>query len=193
MSPVTGLIVTQHELDYMNAAQKRLTAELRSLETRSTITVAANSRTAKLPDDVVRLEGLFYQAKPLRRMTNQQLLQLLDDDGSGTSITDLLMYAIVGRTLYLWPVPTATIALTAFYSRRAADANSGSTFEVSAEAERVLERLTAAYRLMDDGQPELAQAELAGYAQDVARLRNRYTTQHGTNESMRLPGRRRPR
>lgn len=189
MSPVSGLVVNQQELDYMNAAQKRLSADLRILEKRTTLTIPATVGTSVLPDEVIELTALYLDEMPLVPMTREQYLELADDAGTGTSISDLLMYAVIGRTLYFWPKPITATTLTAIYSYRAATMDSADEFELTGEAERVLERLVAAFKLMDDGQPELAQTELANYQEDVLRIRARFIRGMGEVERMRLPGR----
>ena len=103
-----------------------------------------------------------------------------------------LAFASVGRTLYLYPTSATAATLTAFYSYRPATIDTGSTFELLGTAERLIERLVSAYVLMDDGQPELSQAELAAYMIDAGRVKRRDRRSIGHGHSLLLAGRRRP-
>lgn len=190
------MISTQNELDYINAALKRVSSDTRLLEKKTTLTLPASTDFLPyltLPSEVVRLEAVYNGTSALQLIPTAEYMRLATGATSTTSnATTDMVCVIVGRRLYVWPGVSVAVPLTAIYSYRTADIDSSSTFELTGVAERLVERLSSAYALMDDGQPELAQTELQAYQIDSTRLRHRNRRAEGRGGVVRLAGRRRP-
>jgi hypothetical protein len=184
------MITNQTEVDYINSAQLRVAADTRVLKKKATLSVPAGSTTLALPIEVIRLEGLYNGTDPLVQVTISDYLGVVTQDITSFSL-DVVVFCVVGRTLYLFPSFTAATSLTAFYSYRPATIDSGSTLELTGQAERLVERLASAYALLDDGQPEVAQSELAAYLTDAGRLRRQEVRSEGGNGMVNLVGRQR--
>lgn len=176
-------ISTQAEIDYMEAAQQRVAADTRLLVKTATITVTAG--VSVLADEVIRLEALYDGSTPLGVIPVTDYMRITTGQPSADQAS---VFCVVGRTVYVYPAASTT--LTAYYSYRPPALESSASFALSGPAERLIERLAAAYVLMDDGQPELAQAELTSYATDAARLRRRSRRTDGRGGVLRVPGRR---
>lgn len=185
------VITTQIELDYMQAANQRVAADSQILQKRATLTLAAGSVTVGLPAEVVRLEALYQDTTPIDPIGVVEYMRLAS--GADAEIVESnARFALIGRTLYLWPgAPSSDTALTAIYSYRPATIDSGSTFELTGSAERLIERLVSSQVLIDDGQPELGQQELASYQVDLARLKRKTRRAEGGGRILRLAGKRR--
>jgi hypothetical protein len=172
------MITDQTELDYIQAAQLRVAADTRVLKKKATLTAAAGATTIALPDEVIRLEGLYNGSHALMPVGTSDYMVIVTGGGAGWSPA-IVCFTVVGRTLNIFPAFSVATDLTAFYSYRPATIDSGATLELSGRAERLVERLASAYALLDDGQPEVGQSELAAYLTDAGRLRR---------EDRRMPG-----
>ena len=184
-------IPTQGDLNYINYCQMRATADLRVVEVKTTLTASAATNTVALPDDVVRVTGLFINGLALTRMQEQDYLRLSSSSLTTADTGAAILYLILGRTLYIWPKPDSTTTVDIFYSKRSQQIDSSADLDVTGEAERLVERLVAAYKLIDDGQPELGQAELAMYLRDVVKIRRRYVRGKGVPQRFHVAGYRR--
>jgi hypothetical protein len=163
---------TQRQVDYTNDAQRRVTAESEILVTTLSLTVPAGDVGGLLDPSVVRVLAAFNGTTEQVRMTPGGYIRARSGGDALSTDTDAL-YTIIGRHLYLLPVPTADTVLTLICSIRSHDYTSAAALEVGGEYARVVERLAAAYALLDDGQPELAQQAMADYEADMQRLRLR--------------------
>lgn len=162
---------TQQQVEYIDQAQKRITADGRMLVKKTTLTTA-NLASVTLPADLVELKALLFGGTPAEPISTGDYLSFLTGDLSTATVTQsVIQYAIIGRTLYFWGTPV--VDATIVYVYRSATIDSSSTFQVTGEWERLMERLVGANILLDDGQPELALAELEQYAIDTTRLRRR--------------------
>lgn len=180
---MTITATTQQQIEYIDQAQKRLTADGRMLEKKTTL-ATANLASIALPSDLIELKALLFNGTPAEAIAWNDYLSFATGDLSTAAVEQsVIQYAVVGRTLYFWGTPT--VNATIVYTYRSPTIDSSSTFLVTGEWERVMERLVAANVLLDDGQPELALAELEQYAKDVTRLRRRYTA--GSGRTTRIP------
>ena len=183
------MITTQIELDYVQAANQRVSSDTLVLTKKTTLNLAADASTLALPPELIRLEALYIGSKTVPEVSAVDYMRLVT--GAVLNGSELA-FATVGRTLYVYPTSAQAVELTVFYSYRPAPIDSGSTFELTGVAERLVERLVSAYVLMDDGQPELSQAELAAYMIDAGRVKRRDRRREGHGHSLLLAGRRRP-
>lgn len=182
-------ITTQSEVDYIQSAQYRVASDTRVLKKKAPLTLLAGATSLTLPAEVIRLEGLFNGSDPVVPVRVVEYLQTVSASVAGWS-GDLMIFAVIGRSVYLHPTPSADLTLTAYYSYRPAAITSASSLELSGQAERLVERLAGAYLLVDDGQPELGQEELAAYYKDAGRLRHQTRRSEGMGGRISLSGRR---
>ncbi len=185
----------QLELDYAQAAQYRVTADTLVLEKQTTLLVPAESESVPLPDEVIRISAMFTDAgnEVLPATTMDYLL--MRTGGNPPPVTSFFLnrtiFVVIGRTLYVWPAPPVDTTFTVIYSYRSTVITSASPLEVSGIAARLVGRLAEAYALFDDGQPELAQAELGAYIKDAARVKRLHRRSEGRGSMLLLAGRRR--
>ena len=185
------MITTQTELDYMQAAYQRAAADIRALEKKTTLTLSAGAASLTLPAEVVRIEAIFNGTGAVSQIPTVEYMRLAS--GSTVTLSDSTgqFFCVIARTVYFWPTVGVDTPLTFFYSYRPADLDSSASFALVGPAKRLLERLASGYSLLDDGQPELAQAELLSYQKDAKRLRSRLRGGEGTGGQLQLAGRRR--
>lgn len=191
------MITSQAELDYIQAAHYRVAADSQLLEKRAFLTLPAGQTTIALPIELVNLEAV-YAPGPAATNQNQvapvpitEYLKIITGN-SGTLGTSQMIFCIVGRTLYLWPSSSTDVSLLVYYSYKPGPIDSSSMLALSGQAERLVERLASAYALLDDGQPELGQAELGAYYKDLGRVKHQNRRSEGMGGQLSLAGRRRP-
>lgn len=102
---VNGEIENQDALDGINLALDDLSIEAPRMEILS-LTVPANTRTITLPTDLLSLEELWYTNVEMTEVEN-----ILKLDPTVTGIPS--RYQVIGRTLYVHPIPTVETILTA--------------------------------------------------------------------------------
>ena len=165
------IALTQESIDHIEAAQQRVAAETRILVKRATLTITGSS--VALPDELVRIEGIYDGTQPLTQFGVPDYLGIVS--GSVVDPTDDTDFGflIIGRTLYVWPAPTKPKDLTVIYSYRPSSVSSDTALTLTGVAERLVERVASAYQLLDDGQPELGQQELSDYVDAAKQLRRR--------------------
>lgn len=185
-------ITEQVELDYMQAAQKRVAADTTLLEKRADVTVMLGATSVTLPVEVLELEAVYIGSNACTLIPTVEYLRIVTGSPILASDTPTsTFYVVIGRDLHIWPAPAAGVTLTLFYTYRPADITSTGSFEFVGYAKRLIERLTTAYMLFDDGQPELGQQELVLYQKDAQRLKRRNAAAQGTGGQLSLAGRRR--
>ena len=186
-------LTTQIEVDYMQAACQRVAADTMLLEKRAVVTIPVGETSVTLPAEVISISAVFNGNQPLTLLPTVEYMRLTT--GSPITISDQPLrafFVVVSRTLYIWPtVSGESVDLTLFYTYRPADITSTSTFEFVGYAKRLIERLTSAYILFDDGQPELGQQELVAYQTDAKRVARRNRGAQGGGGRLQVAGRRR--
>lgn len=188
------LTVTTETIDYINAAQIRVAADSGLLEKKDTLTLVGGEDSLLLPDEVVKIRALYANGVALTEVSPVTYMRLVT--GSPITVTNTQLvsnFANIGRSLYFWPTHGPDdITLTAIYTYRPEPIDSDSTLELTGMGEHLVEQLSGAYFLLDDGQPELAGGELANYFSQVNRLRGRQDRRIGGSGVLRQAGRRRP-
>lgn len=181
------VVATQEQIDYINAANKRIACETLLLETSDSPTWTAGSYTVAMPDNLIRYYSVYQGTTALQEVSAVDYLRVRS---GGAITTTRTVYCAIGRTFYLYPAATATTTITVHYAYRPDDLDATSTLELTGYAERLVERMAGAYLLLDDGQPELAQTELVSLAEDTLKLRRRHRRSHGHGSIMRTNKRR---
>ncbi len=188
------LVSPQMELDYIESAHQRVAADTELLEKRATVTILAGQSSVALDPEVISVSSVFNGSQPLTLIPTVEYMRLVT--GANVAISDpplRAFFVIVSRTLYVWPLVSGTdVTLTLFYTYRPAAITDASTLELVGNAKRLVERLTSAYILYDDGQPEVGQQELISYQNDAKRLAKRNRGAWGSGGALQLAGRRRP-
>jgi hypothetical protein len=164
----------QDTVDYANEAQMRVVADTRILIKRTTLAVTAGTAEYPLADDVIMLRSLIDANG--REVTNLSMFDVLRLKSGPLDPTSAGFYTI-GQTIGFYPTPATDGAYTVFYEARPAPFTSSSSFEVTGDAERLIDQLVAQMKLADDGQPELANNELAFYLVEMPRIRGRLRRQ----------------
>lgn len=162
---------TQDAVDYVNEAQMRVCGDTRILIKRGAVLVTAGTATYPLASDVIELRSVQDSTGaevPFLRILDVLSLQ----SGSGDPAQDGGYYTISGL-IGFWPTPTTDASYGIFYEARPAPFTSDATFEVTGDAQRLVDRLVAQMKLADDGQPELAAAERNFYQVEMSRVRSR--------------------
>lgn len=167
-----AIVITQESIDYINQANKRVAADTRILKKRVSSTQTASVSSVALDAEVVRIEAVYVGSTKLQLIGIPTYLETISQSET-TMTANTLSYTVIGRTLYFWPSLSVGDVLTLIYSYRPSDITSTTTFTLTGMAERLVERLSSAYFLLDDGQPELAQRELSDYLTDMTRLKRR--------------------
>ena len=178
---------TQLDVDYTNEAQMRVAAQTLLLEKKAVVTVPSGSRTVAIADDIVRITAAFAGTTRLESMTTDEMICELSAVYE-TNVSSTPMWALIGRTFYLTPAPSTDYRVTIIYAARPAAYESDQPLEVQGEAENLVERLVAAYRLIDDGQPERGAAELHSYEEDARLYQGVARSRGGTPRRMLVPG-----
>lgn len=160
----------QLDIDYMNEAQYRVAADTLCLEKQATLTIPAGETNVSLPDDVITIRSLVQGTTLLNEITTRDIVTL-QSAVSLVDVSDRTSYALVGRTLHVTPAPSQPLVLSIIYTARPAPYQSNHDLETLGESKVLVERLVAAMRLQDDGQPERAASELYGYSKDARRQR----------------------
>lgn len=163
--------ITQDALDYSNLAQQRVAADTHPLVKSVSIPTTSGVADYDVPDDVIQIRGVSDTQGELVFLPTGEALEFLSTAGMNGPV--FTSYYLIGETLSLLPIPTEDGSLTVWYFARPATLDSDSEFEVSGEAERILDRLVQAMRLADDGQTELAAEELAYYEAAALKIRHR--------------------
>jgi hypothetical protein len=92
--------------------------DARSQDTIATLTATANVQTLAGPSDVIDMRNLSVTStRPvysLEYMTPDNMFQLFGDGATGIP----QKYALVGNTIYLYPIPDAAYTLTCIYKQR---------------------------------------------------------------------------
>jgi hypothetical protein len=139
----------------------------------TTVTVNANTSTAALPADLIRVESLLNATVPMRVITEQGLLN--DTAVTNTGLVGLPSVVPVFYTVRLsaagvpqlavWPTPTANTTLTLTYVQRPAvmAGNTDTPGAIPADfhwllVEAAAERITANEEMLQMGQYAGAQA-----------------------------------
>ena len=161
----------QDAVDYSNAAQYRVVADTRCLTKVFTLTVAAGQELYGLPDDVISLLAVLDGSASLTYLSAFEALRL--STAPNFMLVPQTRFYAVGRTIGILPVPVEAHTYQIYYEARPVPLTSATELEVTGDFERAVERLVQAMKLEDDGQPELAAEEKAGYQQDLMRLRRR--------------------
>jgi hypothetical protein len=160
----------QDTVDYANEAQIRVAADTRILIKKTTINVTAGTAEYALPSDVIVLRSLTDE-------TGREVAFLSPLDAmslkSGPFDPAVVGFYTIAATIGFYPTPTIAGSYTAFYEARPAPFTSSSDFELTGDAERLVDRLVAQMKLADDGQPELANLELGFYQVEMPRVRGR--------------------
>jgi hypothetical protein len=160
----------QDTVDYANEAQMRVVADTRILIKRTTLNVTAGTAEYPLASDVIMLRSLIDANGS--EVTNLSMFDVLSLKSGPLDPTSAGFYTI-GQTIGFYPTPAVDGAYTVFYEARPAPFTSSSSFEVTGDAERLIDQLVAQMKLADDGQPELANNELAFYLVEMPRIRGR--------------------
>lgn len=184
-------IATQETIDHINAAQQRVASDTGLLQKRATITVPAGSASVTLPAEVIEIQAVFSGANEVPVIPVVDYMRLVTGNDA-TTIQDLTtntFFIVVSRSLYIWPTSAAATSLTAYYTYRPEQMTSETSLELQGGAKRLVERLSSAYFLFDDGQPELGQTELASYQKDATRLSKRNRAALGGGGQFRILGR----
>jgi hypothetical protein len=176
-------MASQLELDYLDDAQKRVSAETLAIQREVSFPLVANagytadqaaadlgwSQGFLLPDDLVYLRGIFNATTPLEELTAAELLGTIS--GSSTSYVGPQGYLVVGRFLHVIPTPPAGTTLTLTYWARANDLPDTLVLELTGQEARLTEDLVQAYTYLDGGQPEVGVSELSRVEIDMARTK----------------------
>jgi hypothetical protein len=164
----------QETVDYANEAQMRVVADTRILIKKTTIAVTNGTPEYALPSDVIVLRSLTgADGREVRWLSPLDVLSLK----SGPFDPTMGGFYTTGATLGFYPTPTISGTYTAFYEARPQPFTSSSDFEVTGDAELLVDRLVSQMKLSDDGQPELANSELAFYLVEMPRVRGRLRRQ----------------
>lgn len=175
---------TQIEYDYIDDAQKRVSAETLAIVKEASFPLVANagysgaeaaadlgwSQGFLLPDDLVHLRGIFNGTQPLEELTMAELLGTISGSATSTYLGPQ-GYLVVGRFLHVIPTPPAGTVLTITYWARAADLVDASTLELTGQEARLTEDLAQANAYLDGGQPEVGVSELSRVEIDMARTK----------------------
>lgn len=160
----------QEQVDYVDTCQKRVSADTLAIVVEDTLALAAGDHEYDLPDDLVELHGIYQGETPLAELTTAELLAGLSGLGPDRWIGEL-SYAVVGRTLYVLPQPSAVGELTIVYVQRAPDFASDDDLVLEGDERELLEQLLDAYVTFDRGETEVGQVGLVRYLQDAKRIR----------------------
>ncbi len=164
--------ITQEVLDYSNDAQYRIAASLRNLRKRTTIDVQIGTSEYALPDDVIDLRGVYDGQTLIQPIVLDQVMEMLS--GTASVEAGIVCYTVEPGTLGFIPTPTEAFTATIYYTARPAQLDSAADFELSGDAETLMEHVVLGDRLDDDRQPELAANErnyVDTEAQRLKRLR----------------------
>jgi hypothetical protein len=171
--------LTQLDVDYVNEAQKRVCADTLLLEKKANLTFTPGNRTSLLAEDVIRITAAYAGVSRLDMVTTDEMVCETSATNE-TNVSETPRWAVIGGSFYLTQIPTQTYTVTIIYTARSADYESDVPLEVTGEAENLVERLAAAYKLLDDGQPERSAAELQTYETDVRLYRRLARSRGGT-------------
>jgi len=174
---------SQMEYDYIDDAQKRVSAETLAIEKEISFPLVPNgsytgdqaaadlgwSQGYLLPDDLVHLRGIFNGTTPLEELTTAELLGTIS--GSSTSYLGPQGYLVVGRFLHVLPTAPADTVLTISYWARTADLVDVDTLELTGQEARLVEDLAQSYAYLDGGQPEVGVSEISRVEIDMARTK----------------------
>lgn len=163
--------ISQDALDYSNEAQMRVAVDTRSLTKRSQLALLPGQQEYDLPDDVVKvLSVLDSTGQPITPYQTDDALMFLSG-GTMTGATVQGYYMLEPGVIGFLPAPATAATMELYYYARPAQLTSDADFELTGDAETLIERLVLASRQDDDGQPEWADYQEKFYAVEASRLR----------------------
>lgn len=166
--------IAQDTVDYANEAQMRVCGDTRILIKKGTLAVTSGTAEYQLAGDIIMLRSLIdANGREVAYLSPLDALALK----SGPLNPNIVGYYTIGATIGFYPPPSTDATYTIFYEARPEPFGSSSDFEVTGDAERLVDRLVTQMKLTDDGQPELANAELSFYLVEMPRVRGRLRRQ----------------
>ena len=161
---------SQDQVDYVNVAQQRVAADTLALETKTTLDLTADVYVYELPADLVELEGIYNDAIPLDDLTMDELMTTLSGVGASNYLGPQ-GYAIVGRSLYVLPIPAGADTLTIVYYQRPPPFTSEDDLSVDGSEMELVEALFDGYVAFDRGETEVGSSIMGRYMADAQRVR----------------------
>lgn len=172
---------TQADISYGDDAQRRVAADTLCYQKKATLAMPT-SGTATLPTDLIRIEGLYNGDTPLCRASKDALLGFLS---AGIAADGLTFAIVVGRTLYVYPLPSAALTLTLVYRARPPAWDSESALTLTGPFETLTDQLVQAMTLLDSGQTNVAADRFQAYEAGAANLRRRANGKTGSSGRVR--------
>jgi hypothetical protein len=164
--------ISQDALDYSNDAQMRVAVDTRSLQRRITLTLVAGTAEYELDDTVVSVLSVLDSAgDPIAPLQADDALTLISGGDNTGAVTITGYYMLEPGTIGFYPAPDTADTVQLYYYARPDELTSASAFEISGDAEALIERLVLAMRMDDDGQLEWAAYQESLYESEASRLR----------------------
>ena len=163
-------LTTQEQVDYVDSCQRRVCADTVCSETKTTLALTAGQHIYDLPDDLVELEAIFNDLIALDPLTMDDLLATLSGPGAANYLGPQ-GFAIVGRKLYVLPVPSAADTLTIVYVQRPPAFDSSDELMLSGHERAMMEALLDGMVVYDRGETEVGSAALLSYLDEARRRR----------------------
>lgn len=162
---------TQPIVNYTDDAQRRVAADTLCIQRRADITIPTTG-SADLPAEVVRIEGIYFGSTNLTRASEDDLMAFLSGGSIGIQ-SDTPTYAIIGRTVYLMPLPAEETTLTLIYKSRPVAWQSDAALEVTGAYESLVDQLVTVTMQLDGGQTSMAASGMEVYRAESAKLYRR--------------------
>lgn len=161
-------IVTDNQWkDYVNDALADVQAATPFwpwFEATSSVTVSANSHTAALPTNVVRVSSVLNDTDDIRMRPYEGASEHVADDPADTWTGPPTYYRVYGTTLYVYPKPTASTSVKLEYTVSSSELSSDSDLPpFPAEFHRILVVGALAKAYEDDANAPMAQVYDANF------------------------------
>lgn len=148
----------------------RVAVETRALSKRADLPLSQGVGEYQMSGDVVKILAVLDSGgNPLAPIQTDDALSIISSGDPFGNVQGY--YSLVPGVIGLLPTPSGDGSVTIYYQARPAVLDSDDEFELTGEYENLIEKLMLAYRLDDDGQPELAQEHQSYYLTDMGRLR----------------------
>src|SRR4051794_17808514 len=112
------VVATQEQIDYINAANKRIACETLALETSDSPAWTAGSYTVAMPANLIRYFSVYQGTTALQEISAVDYMRVRT---GGVVATTKTVYCAIGRTFYLYPAAATTTTITVHYAYRPDD------------------------------------------------------------------------